>query len=59
MLIVDKHKDIDCPCQEFKSNIPKESNSAEKWSEFICGNNNIYHRNPNIKSILKNCLLGT
>jgi hypothetical protein len=59
MLIVEKQKDINRLLQEFKSNIPTESDSTEKWSEFICGDNNIYHHNPDINSSLKNFILGT
>jgi hypothetical protein len=59
MLIVDKHKDIGHLLQEFKINIPTESDITEKWSEFIRGDNNIYHCNPEINSILKNCTLGS
>jgi hypothetical protein len=57
MLIVNKYKDINYLFQKFRNPISTESDSTEKWSEFIRGDNNIYHCDPDIYSILKNCIV--
>jgi hypothetical protein len=53
MLIADEHKDIDHLLSEFTSNIPTENNRTEKWSEFIRGDNNINHCDPDIDTLPK------
>jgi hypothetical protein len=40
---------------EFKSHIPMEHDCLEEWSEFIRMDNTLFHRDPDINTVIKSC----
>jgi hypothetical protein len=51
--IDEEHRQVNKILHQFKSHIPAESDSLDKWSEFVQTDNSIYHRDPDINNILK------
>jgi F0F1-type ATP synthase delta subunit len=57
--INEEHCQVDKICHQFKTHISAETNSLDKWSEFVQTYNAIYHHDPDINKILKNSLVST
>jgi hypothetical protein len=57
--INEEHRQVGNILHQFKSHIPAESDTLDKWSEFVQTNNSIYHCDPDINNILKNSSVST